>query len=210
MIGLAGAHRTGKTTLARAWCDAHPVYTFLPTDLSSVFRDCGITPKENMPFKERLEIQNLLLDKCERVYESGNNSILTITDRTPFDVLAYTLAEVTRTTLHGEKALTDAYYDHVFRAEDLSERYISSAVVVQPGIEIVEEEGKAPGCEVYIDHLNILIVNMISNFYPEGLKGIIPRNVTELATRASFLEHFSKRSVEAHLHEAEIHGGARQ
>src|SRR5258706_15719526 len=93
MIGLCGSNRVGKTTLAKAFAEEAGV-KYVPTSASGTFERLGYSPKVDLPFAERLMIQQEILKDCNALYEKSG--VRFITDRTPIDFLGYLLADVQR------------------------------------------------------------------------------------------------------------------
>jgi hypothetical protein len=177
-IGLCGAHRTGKTTLAREYAIRNNV-SFLEMKTTNVFKDLGLDPKVEYDFETRLTIQNSILAKMEYLLNSVEGAF--ISDRTPIDVLAYTLADVQRSNLTPEQSM--AVMRHFEACVKLTNKFYSCLIVVQPAIPIVEAEGKAPAIPAYMEHLNSLILGLVihekvfcSHFY-------IPKRIISLSER---------------------------
>ena len=157
MLGLAGAHRTGKTTLAKRFAEVSG-YTFVETKTSQVFKRLGLDPRVDYPLEQRLMIQDAILDCLEESY--AKNRHYSIVDRTPIDLMSYMIADVTRQN-------ADPYIDpeimiYLQRCYDLSRQYFAGLVVVQPGIQVIEDLDKAPGVESYMEHINMLCLGALS------------------------------------------------
>jgi hypothetical protein len=156
MFGFAGAHRTGKTTLMKEVAK-HLGIAWVETNVSKVFEDLSLSPRETYPFETTLQVQEAILDKLEAGYEHvGMHEQAWITDRTPLDVLAYTMADIGRTTLTDER-LRHAYNRHMTRCIRLTQRWFDDIVIISPGIPAVDEPGKAPPCPAYRHHLTTLL-----------------------------------------------------
>lgn len=97
-IGLVGTHGSGKTSLAQAYADAHPGTTFIKTGVSDVYKSFKTDPKIRMSLEQRMDIQEkvleVLCDQWEQGLLSHKGEGNVITDRTPFCLIGYTLAEV--------------------------------------------------------------------------------------------------------------------
>lgn len=108
MIGLIGVHGTGKTTLAQEVADKLG-YHFCKTSTSEVYKRLGKDPAVRMTFDERLEVQYAILNELRVEWQSyaGENAI---TDRTPIDLMAYTLADVDSYDALTEKQTTMLSY----------------------------------------------------------------------------------------------------
>lgn len=192
MIGLAGGHRTGKTTLAKNYAEKHG-WKFAQTSVSGIFKELGHDPAEKFDFQTRLTIQEQILIRLNRFYQQCEGTSV-ITDRTPIDMLAYTMAEAIGDSVQPQdQARFRKYAEDCF---NVTNRWFSEIIVVQPGIALVQEEGKAAVNEAYIEHLNSLIIGLccdprlkVSHFY-------IPRERLELDRRIESVEAAKTRSLE--------------
>lgn len=97
-LGLFGTHGSGKTSLCEAYVAKHPDTTFIKTSVSDVYKSFNMDPKVRMSLEQRMEIQEKVLDVLCDQWEKG---LLThtgtgnvISDRTPYDLIGYTLCEV--------------------------------------------------------------------------------------------------------------------
>jgi hypothetical protein len=192
MIGLAGAHRTGKTTLARKFAEKHG-WKFAETSVSAIFRDLGHDPSEKFDFRTRLTIQEQILIRLSRFYRevSGTN---VITDRTPLDFMAYTMAEaIGNEVLPEDQARFKRYIDDCYEATN---RWFSEIIVVQPGIALVQEEGKAALNEAYIEHLNSLLIGLVSDARFKVEPFYIPRRITDLERRIEAVSAAKQKGLE--------------
>ncbi|MEW6520901.1 MAG: AAA family ATPase [Thermodesulfobacteriota bacterium] len=149
-IGLCGSHRTGKTTLARELASRTGM-EFLLTTTSEVFAQNGLDPAAAMDFHTRLWIQHKVVEAAETVWQGARGPF--ISDRTPLDMMAYTLADI-----QGDTALDfaelESYLDHCF---SVTNRFFAELVVIQPAIPLVHEQGKAALNRSYMEHLNVLV-----------------------------------------------------
>jgi hypothetical protein len=152
-IGLCGAHRVGKTTLANALSRVRSM-RFVRTNTSGIFNEYNIDPAKPMAFPSRLSIQHRILDAAEEIW-SKERSVF-VTDRTPLDMAAYTLADVQGSTTVDFKELHN-YLSMCFR---ITNRFFGTVILVQPGIPLVYQHGKAALNEAYIEHINSLILGL--------------------------------------------------
>lgn len=157
MYGLAGSHRSGKTTLARDLA-ADLGIEFLETKVGDVFTDLGLDPKQPLSFGDRLDVQNKILRNMETQFALRNGAAF-IADRTPFDVLGYTLADVQRDTL--DDAMRDRVHAHVGVAVQVAQEYLRGVMLVRPLPDQGNVHGKAQACPVYMRHVYILIRDML-------------------------------------------------
>jgi len=155
-IGLCGSHRTGKTTLAEEISQRTGI-PFVKTSTSEVFREHGLDPSRSMEIGRRLWIQHKILDAAERAWNSGHRQF--ITDRTPLDMAAYTLADIQGST-EVDFGELEGYLE---RCIGVTNAFFKMLVLVQPGIPLVYETGKAALNEGYLEHLNFLILGLCND-----------------------------------------------
>ena len=179
-IGLCGGHRTGKTTLAEAISERTGM-TFVRTGTSEVFRQHGIDPSKPLDFQKRLWIQNKILDAAKELWRAEQKRF--ITDRTPLDMAAYTLADV-RGETEADFFELNRYLNRCF---DETNRFFKILVLVQPGIPLMHEEGKAALNEGYLEHLNYLILGLCNDARIESKFIFVQRNVTTLEDRIGLI-----------------------
>jgi len=155
-LGLCGGHRTGKTTLAQAIA-AQKNIPFVKTDTSGVFKKFGLDPSLAMDFDTRLMIQHHILAAAIAIWEQESKSF--ISDRTPIDMMAYTIGDIQGKTEVNFDELAD-YLNLCFAATN---KFFQQLVIIQPGIPLVYEVGKAALNLAYIEHINILVMGLCSD-----------------------------------------------
>ena len=155
-LGLCGAHRTGKTTLAIA-ISTDLNLPFVRTTTSQVFAQLGLDPAEPMDFQTRLFVQNHVLDAAEQVWQESASPF--ISDRTPIDMIAYTLGDIQGKT-DVDFNLLSQYMDRCFASTN---QFFQNLAIIQPGIPLVYEEGKAALNAAYIEHINILVIGLCND-----------------------------------------------
>lgn len=180
LIGLCGAHRTGKTSLAEEF-SAKKKCHFLATSVSQVFYDLGYDPGADYDFRTRLTIQEAVLEHVDALYAKAPTAVPSVCDRTPLDMLAYTLAEAYGDRVSAEDQ--DRLEAYTQKCIDITNKRFSLLLVIQPGIPLVYEPGKAALNKAYIEHLNSLILGLtvdervdVSHFY-------LPRYMTDMDER---------------------------
>jgi hypothetical protein len=176
-IGLCGAHRVGKTTLAEAIARALHI-PFLKTRTSHLFEQHGLDPAKPMPFATRLMIQQEILAAGEQVWsqESG----LFVSDRTPLDMAAYTLGDIQGTTKVDNDSFTRYLNDCLVKTN----RHFSTLIIVPPGIPLILEPGKAALHEAYIEHIHTLVVGLCHDARISARIHCLGRDVLSLDDRA--------------------------
>lgn len=186
MIGLCGAHRTGKTSLARAYAEKHGI-AFVETSVSAIFKDLGHDPSATFDFKTRLDIQEVILERLDVVYGALNPAEQAITDRTPIDMLGYTMSEAIGEAVSA--ADQERFAKYVDRCFDVTNRRFSCLVLVQPGIPLVYQPGKAIMNAAYIDHLNSLMLGLSVDQRVKAAHYYIPRRLVAMDERLAALEN---------------------
>lgn len=202
MIGLCGAHRTGKTSLAREYAKKHGL-EFVQTSASAVFDDLGIDPAGMMDFDTRLMVQEEILKRFDAQY-AAVGAKPAITDRTPLDMLAYTMAEAIQNSVSD----TERFKKYVQSCIDVTNKRFGVLLVVQPGIQVVAEKGKAALNDAYIEHLNSIILGLSVDERIKALHFYIPRHMTDMEERLAALDFaFSraKKRAESEREDAVIH-----
>ena len=83
--------------------------------------------------------------------------------------------------------------------------HFTTLVVVQPGIALIEEDGKAPANIAYMEHISALVMGVVVSDTILSSHYYIPREVTNLAARVRVLKKVTKRTLEKHqmfIHES--------
>jgi hypothetical protein len=185
-LGLCGAHRTGKTTLAIAISSLLNI-PFVRTTTSQVFAQLGLDPAEPMDFQTRLFVQNHVLDAAEQVWQESASPF--ISDRTPIDMIAYTLGDIQGKT-DVDFNLLSQYIDRCFASTN---QFFQNLAIIQPGIPLVYEEGKAALNAAYIEHINVLVIGLCSDRRLKTNVFCNARDVINLKTRIlNILEYFGE------------------
>lgn len=179
-VGLCGSHRTGKTTLAQALSTKLNI-PFAKTDTSGVFKKHGLDPAVCMPFSQRLHIQHLILDDAIKIWGAYKSAF--ITDRTPLDMLAYTLCDITGST-EADFTMLEEYARLCFEAVN---RFFGLVVVIQPAIAMRYEEGKAALNRAYLEHLNAVIMGLCLDERQKANFKILPKAITDFDERINTL-----------------------
>lgn len=179
IIGLTGAHRTGKTTLARRYAQLTGA-EFVETNVSATFKRLGIEPRRVKGIQERIAVQREVLKDLVLRYERIKGAA--IVDRTPLDLAAYMLADVHQSI--NEKA-DRSVMAYVRECNAITARTFAAVVVVQPGIPIKDAPGKAAPVEGYMELLNQVCMGLACS---AGCKAFfLPRDETDLEVRLDTL-----------------------
>lgn len=157
-IGLCGAHRTGKTTLARLVSQEYGM-PFVESPASRIVGDYGF----DMGRDNRLAFGNTMareygLNMQQKIYDTVVENLDAqgsfVADRTPIDVAAYMLADATAGA--GCQWTREATVQMVERAIRDTALLFDIVILVPPAIEFVAEEGKPPFNVAYQEHHHFL------------------------------------------------------
>jgi nicotinamide riboside kinase len=177
-IGICGAHRCGKTTLAQNLAQ-HLNIKFAQTNVSSVFAKHNMHAAQTMDFATRLWIQTEILHSVQQAWHKQNF----VTDRTSIDFMAYLLAEVQSNTQIELNKLQN-YMQQCFA---VANQNFESILVVQPGIALVYEDGKAAMNQAYIEHLNTLILGLVHDERLTTTVKVMPRELIDFNARINWV-----------------------
>lgn len=192
MIGVVGSHRTGKTTLARKYAEKWNI-PFVETKVSAIFKELGVDPSKLNDINERIGIQFEILKRTNELYSSANVLGGFVSDRTPLDMLAYTLADIGNGLLPQETE--DLVARYAYECISSTNKYFSTILLVQPGIPLVAEEGKAAMSPAYIEHLNTIMLGLVVDERVTTAHYYIPRRMTDLSERLQALESAVGKSL---------------
>lgn len=199
MIGLLGPHGSGKTTLARAYGE----YARIPiveTQTSRLWADMGLDPKVEHPFPVRLHFQERVLVALVDAYCSAG--VAFISDRTPLDALAYTMADVHNDNVQGREWLRlKNYTDACFR---VTNQHFTNLVLVQPGIPLRDKVGSVAVNEAYIEKLNMLMLGFLADPRLQTSHYYIPKPVLALDRRIACVEYAQRTAVKRHLDKMDL------
>lgn len=182
MIGLTGAHRTGKTTLAKAWAERNEI-EFITPNVKGVIAEFGKTCDQIDNVDSRIEIQRRILQACRSTFLKRRK--LFITDRTPLDVAAYTIADAGQNLTDKQ---SNDLHEIVLDCIDLTNSSFYSICLLQPGIPFVEEKGSPLPNVAYMEHIHTLA----SGFAYDERVGVplwvIARDNLDLESRIEFID----------------------
>jgi hypothetical protein len=176
-IGLCGSHRTGKTTLAECISKQTGI-PLIKTSTSAVFEQHDLHPADDLDFKTRLWIQHRVIDAAVHIWQEAENGLF-ITDRTPIDFMAYTLADIQGTTEVDNNELEN-YLIHCF---EVTNQFFTQLFILQPAIKLVYEPGKAALNKAYMEHLNTLILGLCHDERLKSPTFLIKRHIIRLEQR---------------------------
>lgn len=192
IFALCGSHRTGKTTLAQEFARVSGA-KFIPMSITRLQKEIGFnSANQSYGFDERMKVQEHLIERLNDIYEA-NYHIDAVADRSPIDLMSYALIHAGPDITEEQSKRLMRYID---RCAQVARDHCIGILLVQPGIELKEDEKSAPAALGFIEHLNSLIfglinderVNEVPMFY-------IPRNVTNLKRRVAVCSDALARSM---------------
>lgn len=195
MIGLVGAHRVGKTTLARSYAERIGG-VYLDASVTKIIRAAGYDPAGagSYDFATRLDVQEIVLQSVCRIYAAAHPGLPVITDRTPLDMLGYTMAEAIGEAVTED--LQDRFAKYVRDCFDATNRFFSIVLLIQPGIPIVAADGKAVANAAFIEHLNSLMFGFTVDPRLKAAHYYLPRHVLDLEKRMDAIDTATGRTIE--------------
>jgi len=180
MFGVVGTHRSGKTTLARELSERLGIH-FQDSSFGRIAKDLGYDSVAPMSLSERIDMQEKVLDRHIEEIKAAPRPCLT--DRTPMDMITYTLGEI---GMHHDASpeLQQRILAYVQRCIDLTKQNYDTLIVCKPlpGNYKVEE-GKPPPNIAYQHHLQFILEGALKQVDRTVTVGIL--NVADLETRIS-------------------------
>jgi len=128
-LGLAGTHRTGKTTLAKAVAEKLGL-PFLQSEVAGVLDDMGISADQQMDFRTRMKAQFAILEHHSKLWRESPTFVA---DRTPLCFMMYTLSDIQ--PQGWDQSVLEDYVESCFQ---VANRHFSTIVLLQPGIPVVK------------------------------------------------------------------------
>lgn len=186
-IGFAGAHRTGKTTLARELA-AQLGLPFVQTSISQTFKQLGYDPAVDYDLPTRIMIQQKVREAEIEKWQAQTQAY--VTDRTPVDMIAYTLACAHQEQITPELDAQLQAYIHDCLQDTL--KYFTWVFEVLPALPIVHEPGKASSTKTHVQHIALIVSGMLMHHKFTHCQNImtIPTQVLTLQDRVNFCKTF--------------------
>ncbi|EOF9312945.1 hypothetical protein ACK2J6_001115 [Vibrio fluvialis] len=182
-VGIAGAHRVGKTTLAKLVAEktGHP---FVPNSATPSFETFGIKPNANLQMNLRLSVQTHIY---QRFLEATNGMSDYIVDRTPLDYIAYTISELNTVEFNKLGSVGRSMVDGYIKSclSSVLDKF-DVLFIVPPGIEIEQDESKGVCDSVVIEHIHALIASYADISGHQGVF-FLDRRMTNLDDRAQLI-----------------------
>lgn len=151
-FGFSGAHRTGKTTLAKQVAEDLKMQ-FLDGSVSKIMKEFGINAVGDIPLEQRIEAQEFLLKRYLDNLTKAPRPL--ITDRTPLDMIGYMLGEITMHNCSAEAGKkANAYVENCL---DATLRHFDTVIIVGPLAGYTVDPKSPPPNEAYQRAVQFLI-----------------------------------------------------
>lgn len=205
-IGLTGAHRTGKSTLAEF---VHKVWgvPWIQSPASAIVKGFGFDMgRDNRLMFEQVAGDTDGIEMQWAIYDTLVSSLQEapkggyVSDRTPIDVAAYLLADAT-----GYAGWEDGQAEVVRMVEQSirdTERLFDGVILVQPGIEFEQRADKPPMNAAYQEHHHMLCRGILFDDDLDLYWDEISRDCIDLERRKEYVEGFVTELTCNHLQEA--------
>jgi hypothetical protein len=126
-FGFAGAHRTGKTTLAKKVAEDLGWF-YHDASVSKIMREAGINAVGDVPIMQRIEAQEFLLKRYLKELQWASRPM--VTDRTPLDMIGYMLGEI---TMHNNTPeVGERVYDYMMECLSATITQFDTIILVRP------------------------------------------------------------------------------
>lgn len=154
-IGFAGAHRTGKTTLAKAIAKIYGLPLVTSSGSEVVARHNFDMANDNR-LASGMDMQT---EQLAAMIANFRDGAIYVSDRTPIDAAAYLLADASAAA--GNEVTRDETVRYVESAMRLTARYFDVVILVPPAISFDEQPGKPPLNRAYQEHVHMLVRGML-------------------------------------------------
>lgn len=180
MIGLAGAHRVGKSTTAQDVAERSDLtYITLPP----IMKELGYRQDVDYSFSERLAIQEQILERAYDFWRDAPRPF--ICDRTPLDMFAYTVADALKTNVTHEDGLRlERYAGRCMRMTNL---FFRTVVIIEPAIPFVPHPDKPPLNTAYQRHIATLVKGASVDPRLKVALTLLPVEMIDQTARANFV-----------------------
>lgn len=133
-IGFCGTQGSGKTTLASALAEKTGLQ-FVKTDVAGIIRNLGVKScRASLGALERLDLQEGILEGLIATYPVGHGFIA---DRTPMDVMMYTLSWLPQ---FPDEAVNEKAIALMNRCAAAADMHFDLIAQLHPGVELSDAE----------------------------------------------------------------------
>lgn len=192
MLGLVGAHRTGKTTLAEAYAKKSGA-TLVKMEIGTLQKELGYdSSNQSYDFDTRMTIQEHLLRRFDEIY-SSIKGLDAVCDRTPLDLIGYAMLAVTDDLSDAQGARLTQY---VTDCVNLTNERFTSLVLLQPGVPLTSSDTSAKSVLALMEKLNLIYLGTFSDERLIVPHFYIPRAMLDINLRIKACELGIKKSLE--------------
>lgn len=185
-IGLCGAHRTGKSTLARLFSEVNGVPMVASSVSAIALRydfDMDNHRRDEPSFRE---MQDVILDTLEKSFRGKPTFI---SDRAPLDAAAYLIADMQAST--GSPAFQEGVLQYIDRAIRLTDELFDVVILVPPGIAFEAADGKPGANLAYQEHHHLIVRGLMGDLTVSN--GELARDNLKLDDRLDAVIEFTER-----------------
>lgn len=126
-FGITGSHRSGKSTLAKDIAASLHI-PYHDASVTKVMQEAGVNAVGNLSLEERMNAQEFMLDKTIEILAKVPRPF--ITDRTPIDMIGYTMGEL---TMHNSSIeMGNRIADYAKRCIKATEDNFAMVFVLEP------------------------------------------------------------------------------
>lgn len=189
IIALSGAHRTGKTTLARHYANRHEHVTFCPVSISDMQKKMGYkSSNQTYAWAIRQKIQTGLLEQYAALLDSLDKHQSYILDRSPLDLIIYLIRAAPK---HMTEDDSDFIMRYISQCLELNAR-IELTMVLRPGIPLIAATTSAPAVAGDLEIFTFMLLGLIDSYKNQmpSLVHIMPRYFLSLEQRCDYIEDY--------------------
>lgn len=186
-IGLSGAHRTGKSSLAKLFSEKYEI-PYVETQVSKIIKSLGFSSNVNYDMATRIDIQTEVLKETVKLWDIQTTEF--ITDRTPIDMAGYMIANATQGDLTIE--FDGKFQQYINECKEITNKFFGKIIVIPPAIPIVESDGKANTTKTYIEHIGCVISGFIqlnAQDMPNVSFDLMPNSVISYSERLAYVNY---------------------
>lgn len=152
MFGLTGAHRSGKSTLAKLVAEKKGI-PYLDISATRLMKEAGFDPVAPMDIDRRIEAQVASMKVLRQHLADAPRPF--ISDRTPLDFVAYMLGEISMHKLGRDH--DSAVVKYVNDGVELTNSTFAMLMITRPLPQYDAQPGKPPPMIAYQFHIQTII-----------------------------------------------------
>lgn len=192
-IGLCGAHRTGKSTLAKLFSEVNDVPMIASSVSAIALRYDFHMDNDRRDVPSFREMQDTILTTLENSFRGQSDFI---SDRTPLDAAAYLLADMQANT--GSPVFQEGVLRYIDRAVALTNELFDAVILLPPAIAFEPMDGKPGGNLAYQEHHHLLVRGLVGELTIPS--GELERDNLKLDDRLDAVIEFLDRVDDARNH----------